>query len=382
MTAKATVHELKSNPPTPMPSASTNQPAISIGFGDLRAFEFTQRVARIFAESSLVPKEFVGNLANCAIALNMASRMGADPIMIMQNLYIVHGRPSWSAQFIIAMINNCGRFSPLRFDISEDKEERVIDSVKIKNKVCIAWSEDRETGLRLESAPVSLEMAIKEGWYTKNGSKWRTMPDVMLRYRSAAFFGRVYCPDILMGIKTTDEVHDTYDLIPAEDGSYSMTVAEARPESASEAPKETPAKVVNQESTQQEAAQDETEAQHAEAKPDEKDEDDETGPEKKKTRLTKEEREQRRFEAIHAVEAAGLDLAEVEIDLNAFASNWNSAQCERAFRMAEEAAAKQKAERQEQGVIFCPKIEADVISEKCPSCPEYGKCPSTETDQG
>src|SRR5690606_36386475 len=77
-----------------------------------------------------------------------------------------------------------------------------------KNVVCVAWAKDRESGERLESPPVSLQLTHDEGWYSKNGSKWQTMPQLMLRYRAATLFARLYAPEITLGMRTTDEVED------------------------------------------------------------------------------------------------------------------------------------------------------------------------------
>lgn len=162
------------------------------------AFSHIQRVAKMFSSSSLIPDTFKGNIANCVIALEMAHRMGANPMAVMQNLYIVHGRPGWSAQFIIACLNQCGKFSPLRFRIIGDGDQ----------KTCTAWAKELETGETLEGPPVSIAMAKKEGWYGKTGSKWQTMEDLMLRYRAATFFGRLYAPDLLMGMQTVEEIAD------------------------------------------------------------------------------------------------------------------------------------------------------------------------------
>ena len=162
------------------------------------AFAHIQRVAKMFSQSILVPKDFQGNLANCTIALEMAHRMGANPMAVMQNLYIVHGKPGWSAQFIIAAVNQCGKFSPLRYEISGTGDDRQ----------CIAWATEKDTGDRLESPPVSIKMAKAEQWFQKSGSKWQTMPDLMLRYRAATFFGRLYAPDLLMGMQTIEELGD------------------------------------------------------------------------------------------------------------------------------------------------------------------------------
>ena len=205
-------------------------------------FDQLQRVAKALAGSTLVPAQYraftevkeygkvIGHetngagLPNCIVALNMAQRMGADPLMVMQNLYVIEGRPSWSSQFIIAAINSCGRFSPLRFEISEPGEPEEVTytatvwknkqkieeqrKVKVRHQTCRAWVIEKETGERLDGPTVSIQMAIDEGWLTKNGSKWQTMPEIMLRYRAASLFGRLYAPELLMGLQTVEEARD------------------------------------------------------------------------------------------------------------------------------------------------------------------------------
>lgn len=200
-------------------------------FAGASAFESAQRMAKALASSTLVPKEYQGNLSNCLIALEIGMRSKASPLMVMQNLAVIHGRPSWSSQFIISAINTSGKFSPLRFRITEEESERIVDYVefvwddtsrknkpvqktqKIRNRTCVAYAVEKDSGEVLESPPVSLEIAVKEGWYNKSGSKWQTMPDLMLRYRAAAFFGRLYAPEILMGMKAAEEIIDAIDPI-------------------------------------------------------------------------------------------------------------------------------------------------------------------------
>ena len=164
-------------------------------------FELSQRQAKLLASSTLVPKEFQGNMSNCAIGLNIAKRLGADPFMVIQNIDIIHGRPSFRATFLIAMVNAAGRFEPLQFrmDGTEGKPDRS----------CVAWTKSKADGATLEGPKITLEMAKAEGWSTKNGSKWLTMPELMLRYRAAAFFARLYAPDITLGMMTAEEVADT-----------------------------------------------------------------------------------------------------------------------------------------------------------------------------
>lgn len=183
---------------TSVATRQDTESAVMMGFGTASGFDLMQRAAKLLASSELVPKEYQGKIANCTIALEMAARIGASPLMVMQNLYLVHGRPSWSSQFITAAINSTGKFSPLRFQLTGSGDDRT----------CIAWATDKMNGERLESPPVSIGMAKKEGWFDRNGSKWKTMPELMLRYRSATFFGRLYAPEVLMGMKADDEVID------------------------------------------------------------------------------------------------------------------------------------------------------------------------------
>jgi hypothetical protein len=166
-------------------------------FSSAQAFEAAQRMATALSKATLVPKEYLNNIPNCIIALEVAHRLNASPTMVMQNLYIVHGRPSWSSQFIISAVNSCGRFAPLQFHLDGEGD----------NWGCYVTTKDK-SGELLKGPRVDIKMAKAEGWYGKNGSKWQTMPEMMLRYRAASFFGKLYAPDVLMGMYTQEEVED------------------------------------------------------------------------------------------------------------------------------------------------------------------------------
>ena len=189
----------------------------------VKQFEMMQRMAKMYTESTIVPETYKGNIGNCVIAIDMAMRMKANPLMIMQNLYIVKGNPSWSSKFLIATINTSGKYSALRYrkrnlgKVGKIKyNETVYDPVARRNTIkvnefdgtdidnieCVAYATEISTGEVLESDPITIETAIKEGWYTKSGSKWVTMPSLMLTYRAAAFWQRMYCPEISMGFLT------------------------------------------------------------------------------------------------------------------------------------------------------------------------------------
>jgi len=193
---------------------------VRTGFFDLQSFELMQRVAKGFASSTLVPQQYQGNVANCMIALNMAQRIGADPMMVMQSLVIVHGRPTWAAQFLIATANACGRFSALRFEFFGQKGT--------DEWGCRAYAIEKDTGERLDGSDVTIAIAKKEGWYNKNGSKWQSIPQQMLMYRAGSWWVRAYAPELSMGLTTAEEAVDIIDITRGEDGTYSADLESLR----------------------------------------------------------------------------------------------------------------------------------------------------------
>ena len=207
-------------------------------------FELAQRKAAIYSKSTLVPKQYQGNIGNVMIAENMAMRLGADVLMTMQNLYIVHGSPGWSAKFLIACFNKCGRFTAIKYRFTGEKGKPTWG--------CIAYATELATGEIVEGCEVTLAMAKAEGWSTKNGSKWLTMPQQMLMYRSATFFIRTTAPEIGMGLQTREELEDQIIDVRVSDSPAAITSLDdltasledkSEPEEALEADSSEPMKV-------------------------------------------------------------------------------------------------------------------------------------------
>jgi len=210
-------------------------------FGSIAAFEGAARIGMMLSKTSLVPETYrgEGNVGNCVIALEMANRIGANVISVMQNMYIVHGRPAWSSQFLISCVNASRKFTPLRYAM---QGEEGTDSWG-----CRAWAIDK-SGEKLESPLVTIGMAKAEGWYNRKGSKWLTLPELMMRYRSATFFTRLYAPELTMGIMTDDEVNDINPattlpkLIPVGAAAPIDLTEGADPDLSAKEPDEKPAK--------------------------------------------------------------------------------------------------------------------------------------------
>ena len=160
-------------------------------YSSIESFESAQRIAASLADSALVPTAYRGQagLPNCIVAIEIANRMGMSPFQVMQNLNVIHGRPSWSSQFIIGLIQGCGRFEGFSYDETQDG--------------CQCVARLKSTGELVDGPRITMDMAKREGW-TKN-TKWSTMPQTMLRYRAASAFGRFHIPDLILGIQSVEE---------------------------------------------------------------------------------------------------------------------------------------------------------------------------------
>ncbi len=163
-------------------------------------FELAQRQAAALSSSDLVPKQYQNNVPNCLIAMEIAERIGSGIFAVMQNLDIIQGKPGFKSSFLIATVNASGRWKPLKFEFfgEENTDEWG----------CRAYSEDKDTGEKCVGPKITIKIAKDEKWYGRNGSKWQTMPELMLHYRAAAFWQRIYAPELSLGMHTVEEVGD------------------------------------------------------------------------------------------------------------------------------------------------------------------------------
>lgn len=179
-------------------------------------FNLAYQMAKGLSQSTLVPQTFQNNPANCLIALEQSNRLNISPMAVMQNLYIVQGKPSFSSSFIIGLINASGKYD---MELQFDEEEK--DG---KPYACTCWTE--LNGRKVTGIKITMDMAEKEGWLKKNGSKWQTMPQVMLRYRAASFFARMNCPELSIGLYTKEELDDIFTSIKKSKASLNDILAD------------------------------------------------------------------------------------------------------------------------------------------------------------
>lgn len=166
---------------------------------DKKQFDQLLRAANMLSQTSIIPETYQGKPQDCFVALEMATRMGVSPLVVMQNMYVVKGKPAWAGQACTMFINSCGKFSGVKHVYTGEKGT--------DSRGCYVTATRISDGVQVNGVEVTIAMAKAEGW-TSN-TKWRNMPELMLAYRASAFFARVHCPEALMGVQLVDEIYDT-----------------------------------------------------------------------------------------------------------------------------------------------------------------------------
>lgn len=180
---------------TPIKRISGNNLSV---FSGIDSFQSAKQMAAMLANADFIPDRFRNNIPNCMLAIELANSINSSVIGVMSGLYNQDGKPAWNGKFVIAAINSSGRFqTTLLYEMEYD-----MDGLPVG---CTAYAYDK-FGNKLVGPKVTMEMVKAEGW--DSNPKWTTMADMMFRYRSGTFFGNVYVPDILMGMKTIEEVED------------------------------------------------------------------------------------------------------------------------------------------------------------------------------
>lgn len=167
-------------------------------WNDKGIFDQTLRAAQMLSQTSLVPQSYQGKPQDCFLALEIAGRMNISPMTVMQNMYVVKGKPVWAGQACTMLINSCGKFRDVRHVYTgtkgTDSRGCYVEAVRVSN------------GEIVQGTEVTMKMAKDEGWLTN--SKWKNMPEQMLGYRASAFFARLHCPEALAGLQTSEEAYD------------------------------------------------------------------------------------------------------------------------------------------------------------------------------
>lgn len=170
---------------------------------EVAMFDLDNRKAKMLAASVLFPEHLrkgspEQNIANALTVVSLARELNENPLVLAQHIYLVHGKAAWSSSYLIAKANASGKFSdPIDWEIKGSGESMEVT----------AFAKVASTGRRV-AVSVSMKMAKAEGWSTKPGNKYASMPELMLRYRSATMLFRLYCPEVMLGMRAVEEIED------------------------------------------------------------------------------------------------------------------------------------------------------------------------------
>src|SRR5688572_22367134 len=81
---------------------------IGSAFWDRRVMGQGYSLAQALARSKMVPEHFKGDPDSIFVVIAMAKQRGEDPLMLLQNVYMVNGRPGWYSEYLIARARQDG----------------------------------------------------------------------------------------------------------------------------------------------------------------------------------------------------------------------------------------------------------------------------------
>lgn len=162
------------------------QNSVSI-YSDIGIYNQYFKIAECLARSEMIPQNYRNKPESVLLAIDVARQLQLSPLFIMQNLYVIAGKTSWSAQYSASVIR--ANFANVQVELQGEND----------NRGCRIIATDKNGNI-CKGTRVTIKMAKQEGWFSKTGSKWQTMPEQLLIYRAYSFFARAYCPDKLLGI--------------------------------------------------------------------------------------------------------------------------------------------------------------------------------------
>lgn len=186
----------------------------------IEAMDKLLKYSEILAESTIIPAHYKGNKGDIFVAVQTAYRMNLDPMMVMQGTYVIQGKLGMTSAFAISLANSSGLFvGGIRYriqELGEDIEGSVEfynngtkdkKTVQFSNIQVTAYTNLKSNGEEI-SYTIGMKEAIAEGWTTKAGNKYQSLPELMLRYRAATLLIRTHTPEVINGMHMTEELED------------------------------------------------------------------------------------------------------------------------------------------------------------------------------
>lgn len=185
MSEVATIHHQQ--PMTPAPAQSAL----------LQTDTFNQmwRVAMAMARSALCPKhlraaQLEETAATCLRVVNQAYRWGFDPFAVADESYVVHGKLGYQGKLVAAVVNSRGGL-----------EERLSFAFKGEGDGRTVTVSGRFRG---QDEAKSIDLSVKQA--KTDNDMWKKDPDQKLCYSGSIKWARRYCPELILGVLTDDDL--------------------------------------------------------------------------------------------------------------------------------------------------------------------------------
>jgi len=173
-----------------------------------------QEYARVLAESGLLPAQYRKQPANVLYAIEFGRALGVEPIVAINQVHLIEGKPSASAALISSLVRKAGH--RLRVWVERNQQGHLAKAV-----ATIVRHDDPEFEFRSEWTMARAQAAGVTG-----KSVWKNYPEAMLKARAITEVAREACEEALNGIGYTAEELGA-DQNP--DGSWVVTTAPERP---------------------------------------------------------------------------------------------------------------------------------------------------------
>ncbi|MHB0837179.1 RecT family recombinase [Klebsiella grimontii] len=187
-------------------------------------FNRLRTLSEVMANSgNFVPEHYRGKPDACMAVVMQAARWGMDPFAVAQKTFIVgnSGVLGYEAQLVNAVINTMAptkdRIHFEWFGEWENIVGRFVEKTSSQNKKYIApgWNLKDEAGvgvrawatLKGESEPRELVLMLSQA-QVRNSTLWATDPRQQLAYLAVKRWARLYCPDVILGVYTADEIDE------------------------------------------------------------------------------------------------------------------------------------------------------------------------------
>lgn len=183
--------------------------------------------ANLMADSQVtVPAHLAGKPADCMAIVMQAMQWGMNPYAVAQKTHLVNGQLGYEAQLVNAVITSSsaihGRFH-YRYggdwerctrtkEVSREKTGKNGKYTSIER--VRDWNDEDEVGLYIQVGAIlrgESEITWDKPLYlsqvvTRNSPLWVSKPDQQIAYLGVKYWARLYCPHVILGVYTPDEL--------------------------------------------------------------------------------------------------------------------------------------------------------------------------------